>query len=132
MSISYTFKTIQDNLNPEDQRITGYYPRVVSSGTIDKKMMFNAIAQGSAPLRADLERTWSLMEDFIINKLQDGFTINLDHFGKFSITAESRLVQSPNEIRAESIRVKSLTFRASQVANKKLKRAEFERKPKKN
>lgn len=131
MAITYRFEPVHDNMNPEEKKTKGYYPKVVSSGTIDKEAMFNAISHGSSSLRAELARSWMLMEDFIINKLQDGYTINLDGFGSFSVSAQSRLIQRMNEIRAESIRVKGLNFRASEVVNKKLKRATFERESKK-
>ncbi|MCD7850480.1 MAG: hypothetical protein LUH63_12565 [Parabacteroides sp.] len=127
MGITYRFEPVHDNMNPEEKKVKGYYPRVVSNGTIDKEMMFDAISHGSSSLRAELSRAWMLMEDFIVNKLQDGYTVNLDGFGSFSVSAQSRLVEKKNEIRAESIRVKGMTFRASEVVNKKLKRTTFER-----
>ena len=87
MAITYRFEPVHDNMNPEEKKTKGYYPKVVSSGTIDKEAMFNAISHGSSSLRAELARSWMLMEDFIVNKLQDGYIINLDGFGSFSVSA---------------------------------------------
>lgn len=131
MSIKYRFEPVRDNMNPEEKKVKGYYPKVISKGTIDKEMMFDAISYGSSSLRAELSHAWMLMEDYIINQLREGHTVCLNGFGTFSLSAESRLIEKKNEIRAESIRVKGMSFRASEVANRKLKGATFEREPKK-
>ena len=36
MSIPYKFVPIYDNLNKEDEKVTGFYPKVVSRDTIHK------------------------------------------------------------------------------------------------
>lgn len=129
MSIRYKFTPIYDNLNKEGEKVKGYYPQVVSRGTIHKDKLFDHISHGSAPLRAGLSRSWMLIEDSIIELLEEGFDVCLNDFGTFSVSAESRLVEKKNEIRAESITVKGLNFRTSKAINRKLKKAKFERDP---
>ena len=88
MSIQYRFVPIYDNLNEDSEKVTGFYPKVVSRGTINKERMFEEISHGSSSLRS---------------------------------------VDRINEIRAESIFVKGMHVRTSEVVNKKLKWARFER-----
>ncbi|WP_075555866.1 HU family DNA-binding protein [Parabacteroides timonensis] len=131
MSIRYKFTPICDNLNKEGEKVKGYYPQVISRGTIHKEKFFDYISHGSIPLRAQLSYSWTLIEDSIIDLLEQGFDVCLNDFGTFSVSAESDPTEKKNEIRAESITVKGLNFRASKVINKKLKGIKFERDPEK-
>lgn len=129
MSIRYKFVPIYDNLNEEGEKVTGFYPKVVSRGTIGKERMFDDISRGSSSLRAELARSWMLMADYIEEKLEDGYDVCLDDFCTFGVSAKYRRVDRKNEIRAESISVKGMHVRVSKAINQKLKRARFEREP---
>ena len=131
MSIRYKFVPIYDNLNEEGEKVTGFYPKVVSRGTIGKERMFDDISRGSFSLRAELARSWMLMADYIEEKLEDGYDVCLDDFCTFGVSAKYRRVDRKNEIRAESISVKGMHVRVSKAINQKLKRARFEREPEK-
>lgn len=120
-----------DNLNEEGEKVTGFYPKVVSRGTIGKERMFDDISRGSSSLRAELARSWMLMADYIEEKLEDGYDVCLDDFCTFGVSAKYRRVDRKNEIRAESISVKGMHVRVSKAINQKLKRARFEREPEK-
>ena len=131
MSIRYKFVPIYDNLNEEGEKVTGFYPKVVSRGTIGIERMFDDISRGSSSLRAELARSWMLMADYIEEKLEDGYDVCLDDFCTFGVSAKYRRVDRKNEIRAESISVKGMHVRVSKAINQKLKRARFEREPEK-
>ena len=131
MSIRYKFVHIYDNLNEEGEKVTGFYPKVVSRGTIGKERMFDDISRGSSSLRAELARSWMLMADYIEEKLEDGYDVCLNDFCTFGVSAKYRRVDRKNEIRAESISVKGMHVRVSKAINQKLKRARFEREPEK-
>lgn len=131
MSIRYKFVPIYDNLNEEGEKVTGFYPKVVSRGTIGKERMFDDISRGLSSLRAELARSWMLMADYIEEKLEDGYDVCLDDFCTFGVSAKYRRVDRKNEIRAESISVKGMHVRVSKAINQKLKRARFEREPEK-
>lgn len=131
MSVKYKFSPICDNLNEEGEKAKGYYPRVVSRGTIHKEQLFDTIALGSPMLRAELSRSWMLIESHIMQQLENGYDVCINGFGTFSLSAESRLVEQKNEIRAESISVKGLNFRPSKTILNKLKKTRFEREPEK-
>ena len=80
MSIQYRFVPIYDNLNEDSEKVTGFYPKVVSRGTINKERMFEEISHGSSSLRSELARSWMLMEDYIIDRLKDGYDVCLNDF----------------------------------------------------
>ena len=83
MSIQYRFVPIYDNLNEDSEKVTGFYPKVVSRGTINKERMFEEISHGSSSLRSELARSWMLMEDYIIDRLKDGYDVCLNDFLHF-------------------------------------------------
>ena len=80
--------------------------------------MFEEISRGSSSLRSELARSWMLMEDYIIDRLKDGYDVCLNDFCTFGISAKYRRVDRINEIRAESIFVKGMHVRASEVVNR--------------
>ena len=88
MSIQYRFVPIYDNLNEDSEKVTGFYPKVVSRGTINKERMFEEISHGSSSLRSELARSWMLMEDYIIDRLKDGYDVCLNDFCTFGISAK--------------------------------------------
>ena len=93
MSIQYRFVPIYDNLNEDSEKVTGFYPKVVSRGTINKERMFEEISHGSSSLRSELARSWMLMEDYIIDRLKDGYDVCLNDFCTFGISAKYRRVE---------------------------------------
>lgn len=127
MSIKYEFKEITDNLHKEEEKRVGYYPRVVSKGTIHTNDMLEDLSGGSAMKKAELGKSLDVIQDYILRALKNGYDVCLSDFGTFSVSAESRIVTDKKEIRAESIKVKGMNFRTSSAFNKKLRTAEFER-----
>ena len=117
MSIQYRFVPIYDNLNEDSEKVTGFYPKVVSRGTINKERMFEEISHGSSSLRSELARSWMLMEDYIIDRLKDGYDVCLNDFCTFGISAKYRRVDRINEIRAESIFACMSALRRSSIKN---------------
>ena len=45
MSIQYRFVPIYDNLNEDSEKVTGFYPKVVSRGTINKERMLRCLPE---------------------------------------------------------------------------------------
>jgi nucleoid DNA-binding protein len=70
--------------------------------------------------------------DRVFENLANGYNVTITEVGTFSVTAETvRTAKQMNEIRAESIRLKKIVFRASSQLLKSAKNWKFERLPKK-
>ena len=63
----------------------------------------------------------------IRNELLNSNHVCLEGFGTFSLKAESRHVETPNELRAESVFVKKVAFKYSPILLAEMKSATFVR-----
>ena len=64
----------------------------------------------------------------LIEELLNGNSVSIDGLGTFSLSADAnRSVDRPEEIRAASIHVKSVNFRAAPELMSRMKEARFER-----
>ena len=129
MAILYRMKIRRDNINPDDKKVTGYYPTVVRRATIDTKRLAERMANGSTLNKQEARMMIEMMIDAIETELKHGNHVCLNGFGTFSLSAESRLVKRKDEIRAESIRVKRVTFRTSEPFMRRMRKATFEKAP---
>ena len=127
MGVKYTFKKVTDNLNSEEDKVKAYYPRIISQGSISTQDMVEELSHNSVERSAELQKSITLIEDFIIRKLKEGYNVCLTDFGTFSLSAESKLVQITDEIQKETIHVKGMNFRTSPKINRKLKDTTFEK-----
>ncbi|MFQ9021038.1 MAG: hypothetical protein ACLR6J_06060 [Parabacteroides merdae] len=92
MSIQYRFVPIYDNLNEDSEKVTGFYPKVVSRGTINKERMFEEISHGSSSLRSELARSWMLMEDYIIDPVERWLRCLPERFLHFAVSPPNTVV----------------------------------------
>lgn len=131
MSIYYRMDKQTDNLNPEENKKKGCYPRVIKKGTIGLEQLSGLASSGTTFKSFEVEVVGKMLVEEIIDQLKNGYNVCLEGFGTFSLSAESRLVENENDIRAESIHVKKVVFKTSQRLMKELRNARFERAPKK-
>jgi predicted histone-like DNA-binding protein len=114
-----------DNLNPEDQKKKGYYPTVVRKDTIGIKELSKRAASRCRLNPYEMEMAIQTALEAIQNELLDSNNVCLEGFGTFSLKAESRNVEHPDELRAESIFVKKVSFKCSSILLKDMKKAKF-------
>ena len=127
MSIQYKMVKRNDNLNPEGKKKAGYYPQVVRTKTV-KTRELTRLASDETTLNAfEVEASIQILLDHIERELLNSHHVCLEGFGTFSLTAESRYVENPDEIRAESIKVKRVVFKPSKVLMDRIKTAKFVR-----
>ena len=67
------------------------------------------------------------IKEGIISLLEDGNSVSISGLGTFTLTAQSRLVKDPKEIRAGSISVKDVVFKVSPELMQRLRSVQFER-----
>jgi predicted histone-like DNA-binding protein len=132
MSIYYKMVKQTDNIHPDGSKKRGFYPRIISKKTVELQELCKQAAKGTTFNAFELEASAGLIIRQILDELADGNNVCLDSFGTFSISAEAvHTVQTENEIRAESIRVKRIVFKPSQALMKKLAGFIFQKKSEK-
>lgn len=69
------------------------------------------------------------LADVMADKLEEGYIVELEGIGFFSISLSSRPVMDKSEIRSESIHFRNVNFRCGKYLKKKLKTMRLERMP---
>ncbi|KOH42496.1 HU family DNA-binding protein [Sunxiuqinia dokdonensis] len=129
MTIFYRLDEQTDNLNPEEARKRGLYPRVIRKETVGLRTLCVRAATGTTFNAFELEAGVQLAVKQLIEELADGNHVCIEGFGTFSLSAKaSRPAMEQHDIRAESISLKRIVFKTSKIL---LKRAvfRFQRKP---
>jgi len=125
MSVQYKMMGKNDNLNPEEQKKKGYYPVVVRKKTIGIKELAGRASNRCRMHPYEMEMAIKTALEAIQEELLESNNVCLEGFGTFSLKAESRNVMNPDELRAESISVKKVSFKCSPILLKDLKLAKF-------
>lgn len=108
--------------NPKgDGKPQPLYPRIVSSGTISTRKLFEDIASGSTHSMADLQGAITAITERTAVLLSQGYTVELGKMGYFSASLKARLVDDKKEIRSASIEFDNINFRATKWFRKQLK-----------
>ena len=125
MSIKYRMTEVKDNISSCPKK--GYYAQVVTRGTIDTKTLCKHIADTCSLSRADMAAALIALSQNITDYLLAGYNVNIEGIGTFSISAESRIVESSNDIHAQSVKVKNINFRSAVSLKKAMQDSKFER-----
>lgn len=116
-----------DNLNPEEHKKNGYYPTVVRKRTIGIEDLARKASESCSLNSFEMEMAIKMALKAIQEELLDSNNVCLEGFGTFSLKAESRHVETPDELRAESIFVRKVAFKCSPILLKEMKIAKFVR-----
>lgn len=127
MSVQYKMVGKNDNLSPEESKKKGYYPAVVRKETVGIKKLAERASSRCRMHPYELEMALKTLMEAIKDELLESNNVCLEGFGTFSLKAESRNVENPDELRAESIFVKKVAFKCSPILLKDLKSAQFVR-----
>ncbi len=123
MAINYDLFEVNE-LN----KTTGKYrARAVSSGKITTERLAKWISQTSGVSKAEAKGFMDILTDAVLDFVTDGYEVQVGDLGYFSASVTSQLVDRPDEIRAESIRISRLNYRAGVYAKDKLSRSGVER-----
>jgi predicted histone-like DNA-binding protein len=119
-----------DNLHPEGSRKRGLFPRIISRRTVGLEELCRRAASGTTFNAFEVEVAAKMLVETILKELGDGNNVTIENFGTFSVSAEAvRKVERPQDIRAESIRLKKIVFKTSKSLFKRLS-FKFQRLPK--
>lgn len=127
MTVRYDF---YKNPSPKgNKQQVRYHARVVPYGTTDSEALAKRIHDRCTVTPADVKAVLSSLSDVIVEELQSGNRVYIEGLGYLQLTLECPLVQSVKEVRAESIRFKSVAFRPEADLKKRLCVTRFERAP---
>lgn len=97
------------------------HPRVVSRGTIGIEELMESARERSSFSGADMKGAMQLIADLIAEQLAQGYSVELEGIGFFSVALQSRPVMDKQELRSESIQFKNVNFRCSKRLKENLK-----------
>lgn len=118
------------NPNPTgDKKKQAMHPRVVPYGTIRTNDLIEEAQTRSTMSGADLKGALRVIADVMADRLEQGYNIELEELGFFSVSLASRPVMDKKEIRSESIHFKNVNFRCGKYLKNKLKTMHLERMP---
>ena len=129
MSVYYRMDSLTDNMNPENSKKKGLYPRVISKRTVFLDELLKRAVSGSSMSVPEARMAFEMIVARTIEELKDGNNVCIDGIGMFSLTAKSRRVQNEDEIRGVSIEVNRLAFRMSRAFLPRLGSVKFVRFP---
>ncbi len=112
---------------PSAKRKQRLHARVITSGTVDTEYLAKEIQSRSTLSTGDVKGVLTSLTEVVIQHFRDGDRVHIEGLGFFQITLSCPAVRTPNEIRAESIHFKSVTFRPESKLLKRLKTMPFER-----
>ena len=106
-----------------------YHARVVNRQTADTTQLAKEIQSRCSLTAGDVKATLEELSQVIAEKLSNGERVHIKGLGFFQMSLQCPTVNNPKEIRAESIRFKSVTFRPEIELKKTLATTTFQRTP---
>lgn len=114
------------------------HARIVSKGTVDKEEFLDRVHKFTGISRSLLAGAMEAFANEARDLLADGWNVEMGNLGFFSTSLQCPPVNDKKEIRATSVRMKNINFRASRPFKKevgdkmRLQRGESLTRPKKN
>lgn len=125
MGLRYDF---YENPSPKDsKKRQRLHARVVTWGTMRTDELAKRIHSMSTLTTGDIQAALVSFVEVMADELSSGRRIHLEGLGYFQLTLECPPVQSPREIRAESVRVKSVAFRPEAGFKERFRNVRLER-----
>jgi predicted histone-like DNA-binding protein len=109
MAVHYDF--YENPLPNGSDRKKRLHARVVPTGTMTTGHIFKSIQTSSSLTLGDLKGALVAMTEKMKEGLEGGWQIHLEGLGYFQLILTCPPVRTPNSIRAESVKVKTISFR---------------------
>lgn len=116
MAAQYDLKTGLGPKTEEDAPVL--YPMLVPHGTIQMKDIIQYAQTYKGMSASTVQGVTIFLEEILAEYLAKGYHVKLGNIGTFSATLTSRKVASKEEIRANSIRFDSVSFRPTKELKK--------------
>lgn len=125
MSLEYDF--YQNPIPKGSNRKPRLHARVVTNGTVNTEQLANMIHSRSTLTPGEVKAVLDSLSSVLIMELSYGKRVHMEGLGYFQLTLECPPVKTEKEIRAESIKVRSVVFRAEEKLKKKARRIKVQR-----
>lgn len=124
MAVRYKLVKINNNITESEE--TKYSVTTVSYGNINLDTLAERMATYSTFNIGEIKGMLENLTRMIADSLKDGYTVSIEGLGTLSVTAQvNRQVTTPSQIRAESIKLKSIGFKPSPKLKERLSDIEF-------
>lgn len=125
MAVNYDF--YQNPIPPGSKRKPRLHARVVSKKTVTTKEMASEIQDGTTMSEADVIGVITALNKTLLHHLRNGEKVHIEGLGYLELTLSCPPVRYPNQIRAESIKLKSIAFRPDRELKDNLRTLTFVR-----
>lgn len=130
MSVIYDF--YENPKLPGSKKRTRYHARVITKGTLSSEQLAEEIHERCSLSTADVAAALLALSQITAEKLKEGYNVHIDGIGHLQLTLQCPPIQSPKEIRAESVHFKSIAFRPSTFLKRQLQTVRFVRQEEKS
>lgn len=125
MPVHYDF--YENPPKPESTKPVRLHARVVAGKTVDTEKLSEEIHARSSLTTSDVQAALISLKELIQEHLQAGDRIHISGLGTFEMTLSCPDIRDSHEIRAESVRFKSIAFRPEKELKRKLETTRFVR-----
>ena len=126
MSFYYKLQPVTDNINTENKK-KGLMAMAISLGNINLDSLAREISGKTTYSRSEVKGILDAMVDETERFLTLGYNVTLGELGTFSVSANGRIVDTPDDIRGNSISLKRIIHRPSRAMKKRLDSETWER-----
>jgi len=124
MAIYYKYRVIQDNLNQEESKKNGVYPRAVAMRTVDKEGLIKHLTQNLYNSEPEASKAVDAVFSAITELMMDGAFVKIDGWGSFQPTLSySPQVEGNERTLGTSLIVKNINFKSSKEFVERVNRA---------
>ena len=103
------------------------HARVVPRGTTTSDELAQTISLRSSLTPGDVKAVLVSLSDLMVEQFAQGMRVHLDGLGSFELTLDCPPVKTEREIRAESISVRNVSFRAEKKLKSEVKHLRLQR-----
>lgn len=111
MSAQYDLYENPPSKEPGEKKL--FHARIVSSGIKKTRSIAEVIADKSSLTTGDVIGALTLLSSTVADYLSEGYYVELEGFGTFSLSLQCRPVEKKSEIHAQSISLKTVNFKSS-------------------
>lgn len=119
---------LYENPNPKgDGEKQPLHARIVPKGTVRTQEIAEQIADGSGYSTATTKGMLDALAKIIARNLRQGYTVELEDLGSFSLSLKCRPVMDKKELRSWSVRFGNIHFKGSKKMKNQLRSIDLER-----